>query len=261
MTETLLEVQSLVIEYERRSLWPWSKRRVRAVNGVSFQLERGGILGIVGESGSGKSTLMKAIGHVIVPVKGKIIFDGQELSRFNSRQFFPYRRRIQVIPQDFFEVFDPLMTVRAILEEPLKIHFKGITHERDKKIRELLSAVELDCTLLERLPSQLSGGQRQRLSIARGLAVGPELLICDEITSACDVFSQKQVITLLQKLNQERNVAILLISHNIAVVAHFCPQCIVMHDGKIVEQGSTRDLCCHPQHPYTQLLLDAVPSF
>jgi ABC-type oligopeptide transport system ATPase subunit len=146
------------------------------------------------------------------------------------------------------------------MAEPLDIHFPHLTaREKDTRNVELLESVELDDSLLERLPSELSGGQRQRLSIARGLAVNLEVLVCDEIVSACDLYTQKQILSLLTSLNREKNIAILFVSHNIAVVAHFCHNIMVMHNGKVLELGTPWEVCTIPKHHYTQLLIESIP--
>ncbi|MDE6576130.1 MAG: ATP-binding cassette domain-containing protein [Opitutales bacterium] len=256
----ILEVQKLVVDYRQRVGWRfWKSRSIRAVNDVSLTLKRGEVLGIVGESGSGKSTLIKAIGHFVPATSGKIISDGKEVQALNDRQFFPYRRRLQIIPQNFSDALDPTMSVEAILREPLKIHFRLTAKETALRIGALLESVELDSSLLHRYPVQLSGGQRQRISIARGLAVSPEVLICDEMTSACDVLVQKRILSLLDNLRHKHNMAILWIAHNIAVVAHFCDTMIVMRHGRFLELGEPQAICQNPVHPYTRLLVDAVP--
>jgi ABC-type oligopeptide transport system ATPase subunit len=222
-------------------------------------MAQGSTLGIVGESGGGKSTLLKAICR-FVPIKsGRIFIDDVAVSSLSPKAFFPYRKKIQMIPQDFYDIFNPKMSVEEILREPLEIHFRNLTEkEKNMQIGTLLTSVELDYSLRQRLPAELSGGQRQRLSIARGLAVNPELLICDEIISACDLFSQKQILSLLTRLNKKKKIAMLFISHNIAAVANFCREIIVMYHGEFVEYGTAEEICTAPRHPYTQLLIDVV---
>lgn len=258
--ETILTVRNLVVDYRQRVGWRfWAARSKRAVDDVSLTLKRGEILGIVGESGSGKSTIMKAIAHFTPITSGKIFLDGQEVQNLSNRRFFPFRRKIQMIPQNFSDALDPSMTVERILKEPLRVHFHLTPRETASKIATLLEAVELDISLLNRYPAQLSGGQRQRISIARALAVSPEMLICDEMTSACDVFVQKKILSLLENLRCQRNMAILWIAHNIAVVAHVCDTMIVMRQGRFLELGDPQAICQNPAHPYTRLLVDAIP--
>ena len=260
MDQPVLKVENLRVCYRRRNgLRFWAPQTICAVDGVSFTLDRGKILGIVGESGSGKSSLIKAIGHFVPVASGSVFIDGDEVTNLRGRQYAPYCRRLQIIPQDFSDTLDPKMSVEEILAEPLLLYFQLTPKEQKQRIRELLNAVELDETLLDRYPSQLSGGQRQRISIARGLAVDPEVLICDEIVSACDLFAQKQILNLLSDLSRKRNLSVLFIAHNIAVVAHLCHEIIVMRRGRFLEFGTKKEICCRPEHPYTRLLIDSVP--
>ncbi|MDR0418284.1 MAG: dipeptide/oligopeptide/nickel ABC transporter ATP-binding protein [Puniceicoccales bacterium] len=256
----VLRFESLVVHYKNRRIF--SLRRsggIRAVDEVSMSLEQGKIMGIVGESGSGKSSLLKALCKFIPIQGGRIFIEEVDITEFSDRKFFPYRRKVQMIPQDFFDIFDPKMTVKEILAEPLEIHFGELSsQEKEARILELLELVELDDTLIERLPSQLSGGQRQRISIARALAVNPMILICDEIVSACDLYAQKQILKLLTTLNREKNIAMLFVSHNIAVIAHLCHDIIVMHRGKFLEIGSL-EMLRGSSNSYVQSLMDAVP--
>ncbi|MDR0590887.1 MAG: ATP-binding cassette domain-containing protein [Puniceicoccales bacterium] len=258
--EHVLSLDSLVVEYRPRRWFPARKSPVKAVNGVSFSLQKGSILGIVGESGGGKSTVLRAICKFIPVKRGHIFIGGVDVTPLSPKQFFPFRKKIQIIPQDFCDTFDPRMSVGKILAEPLAIHFPLLAaREKRARIIDLLESVEMDVSLLDRLPTELSGGQRQRLSIARGLAVNPEVLLCDEIVSGCDLFVQKQILALLTALNREKKIAILFVSHNIAVVAHFCHDIIVMREGIVVESGSSAEICTSPKHTYTRLLIDSVP--
>jgi ABC-type glutathione transport system ATPase component len=258
--ERVLSLDSLVVEYRPRRWFSMGKGPIKAVNGVSFSLPKGSILGIVGESGGGKSTVLRAICKFIPVKRGRIFIGGVDVTPLSPKQFFPFRKKIQIIPQDFCDTFNPRMSVERILAEPLGIHFPLLTaQEKRARIIDLLESVEMDVSLLDRLPTELSGGQRQRLSIARGLAVNPEVLICDEIVSGCDLFVQKQILALLTALNREKKIAILFVSHNIAVVAHFCHDIIVMRGGIVVELGSPAEICTSPKHTYTQLLIDSVP--
>ncbi|MDR1434816.1 MAG: ATP-binding cassette domain-containing protein [Puniceicoccales bacterium] len=262
MEENILQLRSVVISYPQRS-WFFKRKKnaTCAVEGISFFLPRGRILGIVGESGSGKSTLLKAIVKFIPIQKGNMIIDDSDVTFISQKEFFPYRRKIQIIPQDFCDTFNPKMSVAEILAEPLDIHFPRLSaKEKNARIVELLESVGLEDALLRRLPSELSGGQRQRLSIARGLAVNPEILICDEIVNACDLYTQKQILSLLTALSREKNIAILFVSHNIAVVAHFCHEILIVRHGRILETGTPYGVCSNPRHPYTQLLIDSIPQ-
>ncbi|MDR2812690.1 MAG: dipeptide/oligopeptide/nickel ABC transporter ATP-binding protein [Puniceicoccales bacterium] len=256
-----LRFESLVVDYKNRRLFSWGRGdAVRAVDKVSMTLERGKIMGIIGQSGSGKSSLLKALCKFIPIQEGRIFIEEIDVTKLSSKEFFPYRKKIQMIPQDFCDIFNPKMTVEKILAEPLKVHFPDLSsQERAMRILELLKSVELDHTLIERLPSQLSGGQRQRISIARALAVNPKILICDEIVSACDLYTQKQILLLLQKLNRTKNLTMLFVSHNIAVVAYLCHDIAVMRQGRILEVGPPERLCWGFSNGYTQSLVDAIP--
>ncbi|MDR0740401.1 MAG: dipeptide/oligopeptide/nickel ABC transporter ATP-binding protein [Puniceicoccales bacterium] len=258
--ESALKFESLVINYRDRRLFSLGRGGiVRAVNGVSMSLNRGTIMGIVGESGSGKSSLLKALCKFIPVKSGHIFIEGIDVTKLSERKFFPYRRKIQMIPQDFCDIFNPKMTIKEILLEPLKIHFPCLSSkEKETRILELLESVELGGDLVGRFPSQLSGGQRQRISIARALAVNPQILICDEIVSACDLHTQKQILLLLQKLNQTKNLTMLFVSHNIAVVAYLCHNIIVMRQGRFLELCSSENLGIS-NNGYMQTLIDAVP--
>jgi ABC-type glutathione transport system ATPase component len=258
--ESALRFKSLIIDYRDRRLFSLGRGGViRAVNGVSMSLKRGTIMGIVGESGSGKSSLLKALCKFIPVKSGHIFIEGIDVTRFSDREFFPYRRKMQMIPQDFCDIFNPKMTVKEILLEPLRIHFSHLSFkEKETRILELLESVELSSNLVERLPSQLSGGQRQRISIARALAVNPQILICDEIVSACDLHTQKQILLLLQKLNQTKNLTMLFVSHNIAVVAYLCHNIAVMRQGQFLELCSSENLGIS-NNSYMQTLINAAP--
>lgn len=259
--KAFLEVKDVSIDYKCRGNFGFfSKKLYRAVDQVSFSMQNGSTMGIVGESGSGKSSLIKSICKLVPISSGEIWIDGQEISQLSQKKFLPFRKKIQMVAQDFCETFNPKMKVEEILSEPIDIHFPNMSHlEKRNKIVSLLESVDLNSQYLSRYPQELSGGQRQRLSIARALSVEPELLICDEIVSACDMRTQKQILSLLKKLNQERGISILFISHNIAVITYLCQEIIVMKNGKIIEQGTTISVCKNPSQAYTQLLLRSVP--
>lgn len=228
------------------------------VNQVSLQLRRGKTLGIVGESGSGKTTLTRMILGLETPDSGEIQIKGQpwlSLSAVEKRQL---RRSIQVVFQDPLSSFDPRYNVRRVLSEALDV----AGHKRSEwtaRAEELLALVHLDAALLERRPIELSGGQRQRIAIARALAAQPQILVCDEPVSALDVSVQAQILELLDDLKQRLGLACLFISHDLGVINHVCDDVLVMKDGVAVESGRVRDVFDHPQHPYTQALLEAIP--
>lgn len=257
----VLSVENLHVQYEFHNFFNIFKKNPTVVKNVNFDIFSSEIVGIVGESGSGKSTLIKAICKLIPVKSGNIFINGINVTKFSNKKFLPYRKKLQIISQDFSETFNPCMTVEKILLEPLDIHFKHFSREQKlQKMPELLNNVGLSVDILNRYPNELSGGQRQRLSIARGLAVDPELLICDEIVSACDVYTQKQILDLLITLNKTKKISILFISHNLAVISYLCHKIIVMKDGKIVESGLVAHVCRNPQTEYCQLLMNAVPK-
>ncbi len=248
---TLLAVESLVVEY------PVAGGAFRAVDGVSFSIAKGSTLAVVGESGCGKSTIAKAIVRLLTPTSGRILVDGVDIARLSERAMRPYRSRIQMVFQDPYGSLDPHLTAVDIVAEPLRL--QGIRKaERDKRAAALIDRVGLPSTALRRRPAEFSGGQRQRIGIARALASGPELLVCDEVTSALDVSVQAQVLNLLREIKCDTGLTYLFISHNLGVVREISDNIIVMSAGKIVEQGVTADVLAHPAEPYTQALRAAA---
>jgi oligopeptide/dipeptide ABC transporter ATP-binding protein len=258
---TLLEVRDLSKHFTVGGLldrWLFRQRTVvRAVDGVSLHIGRGETLGLVGESGSGKSTLGRTIIRLYRPTRGSIVFEGRDITSLGYSALRPYRRTMQMIFQDPIASLNPQKTVGEILEAPLRIH--NIPGDHKARVRELLEAVGLKPTHAERHPYQLSGGQAQRVGIARALAVEPRLIIADEPVSALDVSVQAQIINLMKRLQEERGLSYLFISHNLAVVRHLSHRVAVMYLGRIVEQAPTRALFARPMHPYTQALLSAIP--
>ena len=237
-----------------------AKNYVRAVNSVSFTIDKGETLGLVGESGSGKTTVGRAIVRVNDPHEGSILINGSEIVGTNAGKLRPLRRKVQMVFQDPYSSLDPRQTVRQILTEPLKTHNLPLKSPAGKdRVEELLSLVGLDPKFATRYPHQFSGGQRQRIGIARALAVEPELIICDEPISALDVSIQAQVVNLLESLKKTLGIAFLFIAHDLAVVRHISDRVAVMYLGGIVEIASSTELYENPKHPYTQALLSAVP--
>lgn len=260
MDNIVLAVDRLCVSYFDASKQAVEKSSY-SVNQVSFHLKQKETLGIVGESGSGKTSLGRAIIRFAPITSGHIYFKGQPIVPLNTYQFFPYRKKIQMIFQDPFGSLNPRMTLETILKEPLEIHFKHLSQlQQHKRILELLDQVHLSKTALKRYPNEFSGGQRQRIGIARALAVEPELLICDEPVSALDVSIQAQIINLLIELQKELSLTYLFISHDMAIVRHISNHVAVMQNGCFVEQGPTNTLYTHPQHPYTQTLLNSIPE-
>ncbi len=261
MPEPLLEVEGLVKHFPQRRTVVNAVRRdpravLRAVDGVDFEIARGEVLGLVGESGCGKSTLGRCVVGLLEPTAGELTFAGAPLLAKRERAL---RRRIQIVFQDPYASLNPRMTVRQMLREILKFHDMVPPERLESRCQELLELVGLGSRALDALPRQFSGGQRQRVSIARALALEPELLVADEPVSALDVSVQATVLNLLEDLRSRLGLTILLIAHNMAVVRHVCDRVAVMYLGRIVETTPTAELFENPRHPYTQALLQAVP--
>jgi peptide/nickel transport system ATP-binding protein len=235
------------------------KPPVQAVDNVTFDVKQGEAVGIVGESGSGKSTVARTIVRLITPTNGRVIYKGKDVHSMGSKDLLAYRRSIQMIFQDPFASLNPRMTVFETLAEPLRKHHICPDHEVDARIAALLESVELSISLKNRKPHEISGGQCQRVAIARALTLKPEIIIADEITSALDVTIQAQILELLEKLREEMNLTILMISHDFGVVKRICERILVMHDGRIVESGPANQVISQPTDPYTRELVAAVP--
>jgi peptide/nickel transport system ATP-binding protein len=259
-----LTVDDLEVSFQSgQSLTSWALRRpphaVKAVAGVSLSLRRGGALGIVGESGSGKSTIARAIVGLVKPQRGKIAVDGQVLSAALAQREPAQVRKLQMVFQDPFMSLNPAFTVARTLGEPLRQHRVCAEGRIPARVAELMAMVELPRELLERRTTQLSGGQRQRVGIARALALEPEILIADEVTSALDVTIQAQILGLFERLRRELSLTLILISHDLAVVRYLCEQVVVMRHGRLVEVGSSQEVLDSPREPYTRDLVAAIP--
>ena len=260
-SQPLLEIKNLkkYFPVKKRKLFD-ERRYLMAVDDISLEIRPGETLGIVGESGCGKSTLAKTIARLYESTSGQIFFKNKEISLLSQKQLRPLRPKIQYIFQDPYESLNPRHTVASILEEPFIIHTELSPSERKSEVKRLLKIVGLAPESGQKYPNEFSGGQRQRIGIARALALNPEILICDEPVSALDVSVQSQIINLLMKLQQELNIAILFIAHDLAVVKHISDRIAVMYLGKIVESATSDELFKSPRHPYTQFLLDAIPN-
>ncbi len=230
---------------------------VKAVDGVSLTLGRAETLGLVGESGCGKSTIGKAMVRLLEPSSGQVFHDGNDITTMSQRRLRPFRRDFQMIFQDPAESLDSRMNVRALIEEPLRIH--GVSDKR-KRVNELLDTVGLSAASADKYSFEFSGGQRQRIGIARALALRPKWLVCDEPVSALDVSVQSQILNLLVDLQKEFGLSYLFIAHDLSVVKHVSDRVAVMYLGKIVELASSREIYESPKHAYTKALLSAVPS-
>ncbi|MCG8511493.1 MAG: ATP-binding cassette domain-containing protein [Rhodospirillales bacterium] len=258
----LLQVEDLVKHFAVRSGGLFEKpKKVHAVEGVSFQLEEGETLGLVGESGSGKSTVGRLILRLIEPTQGTLRFRGEDIHSKSLTEFKPYRREMQMIFQDSMSSLNPRYTVGEIVGEPIRVYEPRLGKaERLERVRELLEQVGLDGSYVSRFPHEFSGGQRQRIGIARAVAVNPKLIVADEPVSALDVSVQSQVLNLLQDLKDEFGLSYLLIAHDLAVVKHMSQRIAVMYLGKIVETAPSTEIYDHPAHPYTQMLIKAIPQ-
>jgi peptide/nickel transport system ATP-binding protein len=249
----LLVVEGLVREF------PVGRGVLRAVDGVSFEVDAGETLGLVGESGCGKTTVGRLILRLLPATAGRIAFDGQDVTHLPERRLRDFRRQVQVVFQDPYSSLNPRLTVRDIVGEPLR-NFGASRRAAAARVAQLLDTVGLPAAYMSRYPHAFSGGQRQRIGIARALALGPRLLVCDEAVSSLDVSVQAQILNLLADLQRDLGLALLFISHNLAVVRHVSHRVAVMYLGRLVELAPEPVLFEHPRHPYTRALLEAVPE-
>ena len=233
---------------------------VQAVSDVSFNLQKGSIVGLVGESGSGKTTLGRCILRLIEPSSGSVNLEGNNLLELSNKKLREIRKRMQIIFQDPFSSLNPRMRIKDIIAEGIKVHDKlSSENERFNRVAELMEEVGLQSDQMSRYPHEFSGGQRQRVGIARALAVNPEFIVADESVSALDVSVQAQILNLMLSLRDKHNLTILFIAHDLSVVEYLCDQVVVLYLGKVVESGNTIDVYSNPQHPYTRALMSAVP--
>jgi oligopeptide/dipeptide ABC transporter ATP-binding protein len=259
--ETILDVQNLVKYFPvKKQTFFGEKLTLKAVDDVSITLKKGETLGIVGESGCGKSTLAKTIARLISSTSGNISYKNSDITHASFKQLQPIRPNIQYVFQDPYDSLNPRHTIQNILEEPFLIHTHLNSVVRQQKVESLLNKVGLPVDCLSKYPYEFSGGQRQRIGIARAIALEPDILICDEPVSALDVSVQSQIINLLMDLQEELGLGIIFIAHDLAVVKHISDRIAVMYLGEIVESANTDDLFKAPEHPYTQLLMNAIPN-
>ncbi len=254
MSEVLLEARNLT-----KTFPAGRKKKVHAVTDVSLKIYEGETLGLVGESGCGKSTLGRLLIRLIRPDSGEVSFRSENITTLSEKEFGKYRRQMQLIFQDPYASLDPRLDVRELIAEPLKAwHLCDTKKEMTQTVLELMDAVGVPGEFLYRYPHQFSGGQRQRIGIARAIAVQPSLIVCDEPVSALDVSVQNQVLNLLRRLQQDRGLTYLFISHDLSVVRHISDRVCIMFLGMLCEMGNTQEIFQSPMHPYTRFLLNAI---
>ena len=260
MSDTLLRVEDLKIYYPVAGSGFGKKEFVKAVDGVTFEVKKGGVFGIVGESGCGKSTLGRGVCKLENLTSGHVYLDGEDITEYNDRRMRSIRKKVQMVFQDPYASLNPRMSVFDIIAEPLLVHhLYQDKADLEKKVLDLLHRVGLDDYHANRYPHEFSGGQRQRIGIARALTVKPEFLLCDEPISALDVSIQAQVVNMLEDLQEELGLTYLFVAHDLSMVRHISTRIGVMYLGKIVEIAESDELYDHPMHPYTEALLSAIP--
>lgn len=260
MDQSLIEVRNLKKYFPiKTGLFNRVVGHVKAVDDVTFSINKGETFGLVGESGCGKSTLGRAILQLQKPTSGAVFFNGKQIQNMNTKQLRLLRQDMQIIFQDPFGSLNPRIHIRDIIGEPLRVHHKASSREVDKRVVELMELVGLDPVRRNRYPHEFSGGQRQRIGIARSIALNPSFIVADEAVSALDVSVQSQVLNLLMKLQKELGLTFLFIAHGLNVVRHISDRVGVMYLGKLVEVARTEELFASPKHPYTAALLSAIP--
>ena len=257
----MLKIKKLSKEFlVEKSFFNSSNLTVKAVEDVSFSIEKNQVVGLVGESGSGKSTLGKTIMKLLNPTSGNIIFDNVDITNYNNQQMKKIRKQLQMIFQDPFASLNPRKNIFDTLAEPVMVHSLASKKNLHEYISNIIQDVGLNVESLSRYPHEFSGGQRQRIGIARALAVNPKFIICDESVSALDVSVQAQVLNLLNELKEEFGLTYIFISHDLSVVKYMSDRMVVMQEGKIEEMGDADQIYNKPGTPYTQKLIDAIPE-
>ncbi len=267
MVDTLVASKTLIDVRDLKMYFPLTRGivfqhvigYVRAVDGISFSIERGQTMGLVGESGSGKTTIGRTIVRLYKPTAGQMLFEDKDLAKLNGEELRQTRRRVQMIFQDPFASLNPRFTIGSLISEPMHIYKVAARGEIRERTVELLRVVGLRPEYIDRYPHEFSGGQRQRIAVARALSINPEFVIADEPVSALDVSVRAQVLNLLQRLQQQFHLTYLFVSHDLSVVRHVADRIAVMYLGKIVELADRDELYAAPKHPYTKALLSAVP--
>ncbi len=260
MSDVALRVRDLEMHFLMGKGWAGRRDVVRAVDGVSFDLKRGEVLGLVGESGSGKTTLGRTVLRLVEPTGGTIHVDGTDFRALKGKALRLARRRLQIVFQDPYASLSPRMQIGQIVAEPLKLHRIVPPGQVEARVIELLHRVGIEPYFAHRYPHEMSGGQRQRIAIARSLALEPELIVADEPVSALDVSVQAQILNIFLELKRRDGIAMLFISHDVGVVERIADRIAVMYRGLVVEEAATDTLIAEPLHPYTQALFSAVPS-
>ena len=258
--QVLLETKDLRKYFSgKKGLFNLNPPVVKAVDDINLKIHKGETLGLVGESGCGKSTLGRTILKLIPMTSGQVIYNGEDIAAYDKKQMWEMRKRMQIIFQDPYSSLNPRMTVYDLVSAPLEVYGIGSAAERKEMVISILNDVGLDKQYLNRFPHEFSGGQRQRIGIARALILNPEFVVCDEAVSALDVSVRAQVLNLMKKMQQKRNLTYLFISHDLSVVRHVSDRVAVMYLGRVVEIADKQDLYGAPLHPYTRALLSAIP--
>lgn len=251
---TIIEVKNL------KKYFPTPRGMLHAVDDVSLKIEKGKTLGVVGESGCGKSTLGRTIIHLLESTDGQIFFNGEDVTKLNSKELRRVREHMQIIFQDPYSSLDPRKTVEDTICEPLVVSKRYTRQQIHEQVEELMELVGIDSRLRNAFPHELDGGRRQRVGIARALAINPDFIVCDEPVSALDVSIQAQVLNLLKQLQQKKNLTYMFVTHDLSVVRHISDDICVMYLGQVVELAPSKELFKAPMHPYTKALLSAIPS-